>query len=250
MRLNNPTLMSMSVNSQSELKPVLGIIPARGGSKRFPGKNLVPLAGKPLLVHSIETCLHAKMLDRVIVSSEDDRILAVAENACPGVALRRPDHLAQDTSLVYDTAIDALGRLEALGEGPYQIVALIQCTSPLTIPLDIDGAINELIRYPEADSVVTVVELDHYLHPTKLNLMKEGWLEPCVGTEQAMQPAHMLEKFFLRNGSAYVSRRSIFEQGRVVGERCRGYVMPPERSVDINRPIDLNFAEFLLSRAS
>ena len=226
----------------------LGIIPARGGSKRFPGKNLSLLAGKPLLQYSIESCLAANKLDRLVVSSDDEKILAIAEHIQLGISLRRPAHLAEDKSLVIDTIMDVLSSLEVAGEGPFDIVALVQCTSPLTLPIDIDGAINELSQHKKADSAATVMELEHHIHPAKLQKFTNGWLVPIPGIEISMEPSYNLEKYYVRNGSVYVSRRRTLENGKTIGDACRGYLMPFERSVDINTHFDLEFAEFLLSR--
>ena len=225
----------------------LGIIPARGGSKRLPRKNLALLAGKPLLLHSIEAGLQAKELDRLVVSSEDDEILALASSISPNLVLRRPDYLAQDISLAYDVVMHALTQLESRGEGPYAFVAVIQCSSPLTTAEDIDETMREL-RATDADSVCTIMELDHYLHPLKLKVLEDGRLRSFFGSDQAMQPAHELPRLFVRNGSVYASRRRVLEQGVLIGQRGRGYLMPRERSIDINTAFDLAFAEFLLSR--
>jgi len=225
----------------------LGIIPARGVSKRLRRKNLALLAGKPLLLYSIEAGLQAEELDRLVVSSEDDEILACASSVSPDLVLRRPNYLAQDTSLAYDVVAYALTQLESRGEGPYAFVAVIQCSSPLTTAEDIDGTMRAL-RATEADSVCTITELDHYLHPAKLKLLEDGWLRSFFGSGQAMQPAHALPRLFVRNGSVYASRRRVLEQSVLIGDRCRGYLMPSERSIDINTAFDLAFAEFLLSR--
>ena len=225
---------------------VLGIIPARSGSKRFPRKNLALLAGKPLLFYAIEAGLQSEKLDRLVISSEDDEILSLAASISSDLPLRRPDHLAQDTSLVYNVTMDVLAQLESRGEGPYAYVVILQCTSPFTTAADIDGTIK-LFLNSDAESACTIVELDHFAHPMKLKRFKGGWLLPFLSSEEAMQPYHELPRLFVRNGSVYASRREVLENGALIGERCLGYLMPRERSVDINTPFDLTFAEFLLS---
>ena len=238
------------MNGRSEAAgEILGIIPARGGSKRFPGKNMAELDGRSLLEHAIAAALGARLLDRVVVSSEDEEILATAGRLRPDLAVKRPPALAQDRSPVLDVVMDVLERLEGQGEGPYRVVAIVQCTSPLTSPRDIDGVIEELLHHPDSDSAATVVRLDHALHPRKLKSLKHGWLYPLWGDDQAMQTAHELDDVYVRNGSVYVSWRDTLERGEIMGARSRGYVMPSERSVDINTPIDLEFAAFLRSRS-
>lgn len=227
---------------------VLGIIPARGGSKRFPRKNLALLRGKPLLLYSIAACAGANRLDHFVVSSDDDEILALAESTHPGCALRRPAELASDTALVYDTVMHTLHTVEKSG-AYFDLVAIVQCTSPLTRSEDIEGVIADLQAHPDATCAATIVQLDHYMHPVKLKTWQEGWITPWLDVQETLQPAQELETLYVRNGSVYVTRRSLLEQGRLAEVRCRGYLMPPERSIDINIPRDLIIANYLMGES-
>ncbi|MBX7100244.1 MAG: acylneuraminate cytidylyltransferase family protein [Myxococcaceae bacterium] len=230
---------------------VLGIVPARAGSKRVPRKNVRPLGGKPLIAHALEAALAAKSLARVVVSSDSDEVLAVAAAHPGAVALRRPDALAQDTSPAIDYVKHALASLEGQGEARFDAVAIVQATSPFTTAQDIDDTVGLLERSPEADSAVSVMEVDHATHPVKLKRMEGVALLPYLEDEGGRMAAHELPRLFVRNCSVYVTRRPVIDaQGSVLGKTSVGLVMPRERSLDINDELDFAFAEFLVSRRS
>ena len=226
---------------------VLGIIPARGQSKRLPRKNLCPLGGKPLLAWAIEAARQARRLDRLVVSSDDDEILAVARTYDPRLPLKRPLELAADDSPAIDYVRHALETLERDEAGRFDVVVILQATSPFTSPEDIDATV-ELLLSSGADTAVSVMRVDHAIHPVKLKTMSGDRLLPYLEEERGRMAAAELPEVFVRNCSVYATRRAVIESGRIIGDDCRGYIMPRERSVDINEPLDLDLAEFLLSR--
>lgn len=226
----------------------LGIIPARGGSKRVPRKNLRPLAGKPLVAWAIEAARAASGLSRLVVSSDDAAILKIAASYDPRLVLNRPSSLAGDESLALEYVRHALDTLEGEGEGPFETVTIIQPTSPLVTPGDIDGTVNLLAR-TGADTAVSVAQLKQIAHPTKLKVFRGDRLLPYLEEERGRMAAHELPTVYARNGAAYATRRQVIERGQIIGEDCRGYLMPQERSVDINEEVDWLFAEFLLGRS-
>jgi len=226
---------------------VLGIIPARGGSKRLPRKNVRRLCGKPLVAWAIEASLGAQRLTRVVVSSDDDEVLAIAAGYDRRLALRRPAEISHDTALAYTFVLHALATLEAAGEGPYEAAAIVQPSSPLTTSADIDATV-ELLEKSGADTAVSVMAVDHATHPLKLKRMDGDRLLPYLEEEQGRMAAHELPRLFVRNCAVYASRRQVYQGHKVIGDDCRGYLMPRERSVDINEEIDLAFVEFLLNR--
>jgi CMP-N-acetylneuraminic acid synthetase len=221
---------------------VLGIVPARAGSKRISGKNLRELGGKPLVAWAIEAARGARRLSRLVVSSDDESVLNVARSFDDKLPLRRPAELATDTAPAIDYVRHALA---ALGE-PFDAVAIIQPSSPLTRSEDIDAAI-ELLERTGGDSAVTVVRLDHALHPAKLKRLEGDRLLPYLEEERGRMASHELPPVYVRNCAVYVSRRATIEAGDLLGRDSRGHVMPRERSIDINEPLDLEFAEFLLT---
>jgi CMP-N,N'-diacetyllegionaminic acid synthase len=226
---------------------VLGIIPARRGSKRLAGKNMRPLGGKPLAAWTIEAARGAGRINRLVVYSDDPSVLELAAHYDPKLPLPRPADLAADESPAIDYVRHALQSLESHGEGPFDAVAILQPSSPLTLAADIDGTI-ELLETSGADSAVSVVRLDHAIHPLKLKVLAGDRLLPYLEEERGRMAAHELPDVYVRNCSVYVTRRATIDRSQVIGDDCRGYVMPRERSLDINEEFDLLFAEFLVSQ--
>jgi CMP-N-acetylneuraminic acid synthetase len=225
------------------MTPALGIVPARLGSKRLPGKNMKLVGGKPLVAWAIEAALGAKRLGEVVVSSDDPRVLEIARRYPRARALERPAELATDTTPAIDYVRHALG---ALG-GAWDAVAIVQPSSPLTLASDVDGTLDVLWR-SGAPSAASVVRLDQALQPSKLKRLVGDRLVPYLEEEGGRTAAHELPELYVRNGSVYAARRSALDAGRVIADDCRAYVMPRERSVDVNDARDLAFAEFLLAR--
>jgi CMP-N,N'-diacetyllegionaminic acid synthase len=220
----------------------LGLVPARGGSRRVPGKNLAELGGRSLVRRALGTALASGVLDALALSSDSDDVLAEADGL-DVLAVLRPPELATDRALAYDVARHAF---EAAG-GDFDALALIQCTTPFTEPADIAGAV-ELLERTGAPSVVTVARIDDTVHPLKLKLLEGNRLVPYL-RDDALTPSHELPELWSRNGAVYASRRAVLEGGRLVAEDALGYPMPQERSLDVNTPLDLEFARFLLERS-
>jgi CMP-N,N'-diacetyllegionaminic acid synthase len=226
---------------------ILGIIPARGGSKRVPRKNLRLLGGKPVVARSIETALASRRLSRVVVSSDDDEVLEIARRYDPSLVLRRPKELCGDTSPAIDFVRHALATTAAAGDDPFDVVAIIQPSSPLTETEDVDGVLD-LLAASGAESAVSVVELEHALHPLKLKTLVGDRLLPYLEDERLRMAAHELPRIYVRNGSVYATVRRVHETGKILGDDCRGYVMPRVRSLDVNDELDWDFATFLFER--
>ena len=222
---------------------VLTIIPARAGSKRVPGKNKKKLAGKELIRYAIEAALNSKRTNTIVVSSDDEDILNVANEYSRIISLRRPIEISGDEAKAITYVHHALEQLD----GNYDIIAIVQPTSPFTLSEDIDATID-LLSNPEADSGVSVMKLDHAIHPLKLKIMEGEELLPYMEEEKGRMAAHELTDLYARNGSVYVSRIETIEQGKIIGDRCLGYVMPRERSLDINDALDFEFAEFIIRK--
>jgi CMP-N,N'-diacetyllegionaminic acid synthase len=225
----------------------LGIIPARGGSKRLPRKNLRLLGGKPLVAWAIEAARGARRLDRLVVSSDDREVLDLARHYDAGLALGRPDKISGDESPAIDYVRHALAELEGSGQRPFDAIVILQPSSPFTLPADIDATVD-LLASSGADSAVSVMQLDHAVHPFKMKVLDGNRLLPYLEEERGRMAAHELPAIYVRNCSVYASRRNVVERGQVIADDCRGYVMPRERSLDINEELDLSFAEFILSR--
>ena len=222
---------------------VLTIIPARAGSKRVPGKNKKKLGGKELIRYAIEAVLNSKRTNTIVVSSDDEEILKIAGEYAQIVSMRRPAEISGDEAKAITYVHHAL---EQLGSD-YDIIAIVQPTSPFTLGEDIDATID-LLSNPEADSSVSIMKLDHAIHPLKLKIMDGDELLPYMEEEKGRMAAHELTELYARNGSVYVSRIETIKKGKIIGDRCLGNEMPRERSLDINDKLDFEFAEFLLKK--
>ena len=226
---------------------ILGIIPARGGSKRLPRKNVRLLGGKPLVAWAIEAARGARRLSSLVVSSDDREVLDIARSYDPRLALARPADIASDPSPAIDYVRHALAELEGQGQGPFDAIVILQPSSPFTLSEDIDATVD-LLAASGADSAVSVMQLDHATHPMKMKIFQGDRLLPFLEEERGRMAAQDLPEIYVRNCSVYATRRASIERGQILGDDCRGYVMPRERSLDINEALDLLFAEFLLSR--
>lgn len=224
---------------------VLGIITARGGSKRIPRKNLRPLLGKPLVEHTIKAALDSKLLTRVILSTDDDEIMKVGRECGVEVPFRRPPELAGDTTPTVDVIIHAVEFMEKQGFFP-DIIVILEPTSPLRQAEDIDNAIRKHIE-TDADSVVSVTQTDHW-HPVRAKKIEDDILHDyCLEEKEGVRRQDLPPAYF-RNGAFYsVKRDVLINEHRLYGRITRPYIMPAERSADINEEIDFKLVEILLT---
>jgi len=226
----------------------LGLVPARGGSRRVERKNLARLGGRTLVRRALETALAARCFDTVALSSEDPEILAEAEGL-DVLALPRPPALATDVARSFDVVLHGLRAAEDdHGRGPFDAVAVVQATSPFTAPEDLAGTLA-LLQESGAGSAVSVARVEAGLHPLKLKRLEGDRLLPWL-EDDAMTPSHELPELWTRNGSVYASRRQVIDAGVFIADDVRGYPMPAERSYDVDTPLDLAFAEFLVERGA
>ncbi len=217
----------------------ISIIPARGGSKGMPRKNVRPLAGKPLVAHSIESSLRASLVDRTIVTTDDDEIAEVARR-WGGEVIMRPAELAADASPTEPCMIHAVQEIERQGHA-VDLVVLLQPTTPLRPVTLIDECIRQLTR-AHADSVVTVCE-SHCFCWTRTESGARATYDPV--SRPRRQDA---DRRFIENGNVYVTRRDVLlhEASRLAG-KVEILEMLPEDSVDIDSPFDLWLAGQILT---
>jgi CMP-N,N'-diacetyllegionaminic acid synthase len=223
---------------------VLGLVPARGGSRRVPRKNLARLGGKTLVRRALETAVAARCFEQVALSSDDDEILKEAAGL-EVVALRRPPELSTDTALARDVALHALRELDD-PQRPFEALAIVQPTAPFTASGDV-AAVVDLLRRTGAESAVSVVRVAAAHHPLKLKRLEGDRLLPYFEDDH-LTPSHALPPLWVRNGSVYAFRRDVVERG-LEAQDVRGYEMPSDRSFDVDTEQDLAFAEFLVARA-
>jgi CMP-N-acetylneuraminic acid synthetase len=228
---------------------VLALIPARGGSKGLPQKNILPCAGQPLIVHTIAAAIGARpRVQRVVVSTDDATIADVSRQAGAEVPFMRPKELAGDTAESIDVVTHALSWLDENQGWRPEWLLLLQPTSPLRTTEDILEALKAASRDRQADSVISVVRLKH--HPFYARRIVDGVLQPFPPDASASRRQE-LEPVYGNNGAIYLTRtRTIMREANLYGTRCIPYVMPHERSLDIDSEFDLRLASFLLESAS
>jgi CMP-N,N'-diacetyllegionaminic acid synthase len=220
------------------------VVPARGGSKGLPGKNLRLLAGVPLIVHTLRTALLCESVERVIVSTDDDEIIRVSRDV-PGVEVpfRRPPHLATDDASAVDAYLhvaDSLGITD--GEVPRDMCVLLP-TAPLREPLDVDSAIA-LYRSAHAEVVFSVTETKPVAWCQHMDAC--GRLNPAIGKSAGIGNRQEFHTTWVPNGSIYVFDIEVLRRSRTYfGPETYGYPMPAARSVDIDTEADFVAAEAL-----
>lgn len=225
--------------------PIVGIIPARGGSKALPKKSIVLCAGRPLLAYTCQAALESRMLDRVYLSTDDEEIASVAKGCGVEVPFLRPAELAADDTPMVEVLRHALAWLERQGQRP-RALALLQPTSPLRHARHIDEAI-EMFTKTGADSVVSVTEIPHQFSPVSALNMNGDSLAPYMNSQPLIARRQDKPKVYARNGPAIlVVSKSTLERGELYGSDSRGYFMPRECSIDVDDAMDLAMAECLM----
>ena len=221
---------------------VIGVVPARRGSKGVPRKNLRLLAGKPLVVYTLDAARESRLLDHVIVTTDDPDVAAVSRTLGVDV-IDRPADLAGDDVPMWPVVNHALEHVERSAP-PTDAVFTLQPTTPFRTADDIDAAI-ELLRIRDADSVIGVVRV-YDTHPARMKRIEDGFLEDFCIPEDESARRQDLPPAYLRNGAIYVTRRDVVARGSLRGRRQLAFEMPPERSVNVDEPLDLVVAEALL----
>lgn len=231
------------------MKDCLCLIPARGGSKRLPRKNIMPLGGKPLLAHTIDAALEACIFDDVIVSSDDDEILKLAAERGADTD-RRPDALANDTAKVVEVVEEFLVRTGAVDTHKHIVVMLSTC--PLRSVSDVQQGIAMYKAGPEGSTLVSVTGYDF---PPELSMQHdESSHQLKMDRPETYRQTTRSQSFkpsYHPNGGFYAARVADFLTARTFfTNRMIGYVMPPERSVDIDYLYQFRMAEILLEHQS
>jgi N-acylneuraminate cytidylyltransferase len=220
---------------------VLAVIPARGGSKGLPGKNILDLGGKPLIAWTIDAAHQSRYIDRTIVSSDDPSIIEVAHQHGCETPFVRPAHLASDTASSHAVMLHAVQSV-----GSYDLIVLLQPTSPLRRSLDIDNALERLVK-SNVDNCISVCRASEHPH----------WMFTCDEKNQlkrytqGIPAAHRrqdLPQLFIPNGAIYIIRAGRLEQSKsLILDDSVAYEMNPADSVDIDNEIDMQLAGILLA---
>ena len=223
---------------------MIAIIPARGGSKGLPGKNILPLCGKPMIAYTIEAAKQSKYIDRVIVSTDDQKIAEIALQYGAEVPFLRPDFLASDTAQAVDNYIYTIERLSKEWNTPIEEFVVLQPTSPLRIAEDIDGAI-EMFMEKQADSVISYTPEAHPIRWHKYLDENNAFVDIF---DTSIANRQDLKTSYYPNGAVYVFRFSMIKERKYYTDKSYGFVMPRVRSVDIDYKEDFDYVEFIMSR--
>ncbi|MFW3353552.1 cytidylyltransferase domain-containing protein [Aliarcobacter butzleri] len=222
-------------------KTFLAIIPARGGSKRLPRKNVLDLCGKPLIAHTIEAGLKSNYVDKVVVSSDDEEILEISKEF-DAETIKRPDELASDTA----TTFDAIKHTIDNNIDKYDYIVLLQPTSPLRNEKHIDEAI-ELLEEKKANAIISVCEMEH--SPLWSNtLPNNGSMKGFLRDEILNKRSQDLEKYYRLNGAIYICRtdKLLEEKTFILKDEIYAYKMSRKFSIDIDEEIDFKLAKIYL----
>lgn len=222
-------------------KTFLAIIPARGGSKRLPNKNILLLAGKPMLLWTVESAMQSKYLDEIILSTDSDDIVKVVENY-KIKTIKRPIELASDTAKTVDVAKHVIENIDK----KYDFIVLLQPTSPLRTSNHIDEAIEQLIKL-NADAIISVTEVDH--SPLWCNILPESLsMENFISEDIKHKRSQDLPKFYRLNGAIYIckTKKLIEENTFFLKKNVYAYIMDKKSSIDIDEELDFKLAEIIL----
>lgn len=221
-------------------KNIIAIIPARGGSKRIKSKNITLLAGKPMIAHTIEQVLHSKLIDRVIVSTEDKKIAEVSKRYGAEVFVR-PIELANDMATSESALLNVLEKIKNRGENKPDLIVFLQCTSPVRCKDDIDNAIKTLID-KKADSLFSATRNFGLIWSKG----KDGVRSLNYNYETRKREQEM-DKQYIENGSIYVFKPEILRMhNNRLGGKIEIYEMDMRASFQVDEPEDLELVEWII----
>lgn len=224
---------------------LLAVIPARGGSRSVPRKNIAPVAGKPLIAWTIRAAQRSQSISRLIVSTDDEQIAHTARQYGAEVPFLRPTELARADTPGVDPIVHAVEWLHQHEHYQPEYVMVLQPTSPLRTAEDIDAAV-QLATERNADSVVSVTTTRHHPYWMK-RVAEDGSLHNFVAQDRAYTRRQDLPSAYALNGALYLARREVLlVQRSFYANQTYGYIMPPERSHDVDTPWDLHIVQLVL----
>lgn len=220
-------------------KRILAVIPARGGSKGVPRKNIRPVGGVPIVCQAGLCAREVVEIDRVVVSTDDDEIARVAEGCGIEAPFRRPPDISGDRATDWELLNHALETMEEIDAQRYDVVVLLQPTAPLRRARDVQGVICLLVD-EEFDAVWTVTETDLKYHPVKQMAVRNGLISYVIPAGSSLPMRQELEPIYHVNGVAYaLTRGCIFDQKSRLGEKTGAYIIDgPSVSIDTVEDFD------------
>lgn len=230
-------------------KSVVLTICARGGSKGVPGKNIKPILGKPLIGYTIEQAKTLDWIDRIVVSTDNNEIKKVAEDFGLEVPFMRPAKLATDTAGKLPAIIHTVKEAEKQWGESYKIVLDLDPTSPLRNLDDIVGVVNTLTKEPNVKSVFSVCEAYKNPYFNMVEKNKNGYVELSKKPQRPILRRQDAPKVFEMNASIYAMwKKDLLAEKTFFTDKTKIYLMPRERSCDIDSQIDFDFVEFLMKK--
>ena len=221
---------------------ILGLIPARGGSKGIPNKNKKLLAGKPLLRYTAEAALASRSLDRIIFSSEDETLIALAEGFGVAVPFKRPEHLATDKAGSLEVVQHAVKTMQDAGE-KFDAVCLLQLTTPFRDASTIDEAVSKFIK-EGSDSLISVQKVPHQYNPHWVFEAHEGMLKIATGDSEIIKRRQELPVSYIRDGAIYITKTEVLmNENSFFGSSISFIETDPKTYVNIDTQEDWEKAE-------
>jgi len=226
---------------------ILGIIPARGGSKGIPKKNIYPLLGKPLIAHTIEAAHNSRYVTRTILTSDSKEIISMAARYGLEAPFVRPTNLARDDTPMLPAIKHAVHWLQENEQYRPDAIVLLQPTSPLRTAIHIDEALEKFIN-SDADSIVSVVKVLHQYNPSSIMELTCGYLKPYLKYDEHLNLRQLKPAFYARNGAAIYAFTydCLMIKNSILGDRILPYEMSREESIDIDEPLDIKICEMVL----
>mgnify|MGYP000969617596 CR=1 FL=1 len=226
-------------------KKILAVIPARGGSKGIPRKNIKDLAGKPLIAWTIETAKVSSVFDRIIVSTDDQEIADIARQFGADVPFLRPQELSTDTATSIDVVLHLIQWLRENERYSTDYLMLLQPTSPFRSPEDITQVIQLMQSNQEADAIISVTAVDHPVQWLR-KMEANGKLLPLDETPLKLRRQDA-QQIYQLNGSIYLIKTETFVKDKTfLPAKTFGYIMPEEKSIDIDTPWNFHMAELIM----
>lgn len=225
------------------MKNVLAVIPARGGSKAIPDKNIVDLCGKPLIAYSIEAALGSKLITDHVFSTDSEKIASFARTFGANIPFMRPEELAKDDTSSVDVVIHALNQMEKINKKQYEVIIVLQPTNPMRGADMIDNALNHFSQ-SDFDSIISVVDVGAN-HPYRMyNINDKSGLVPFLADVlDPTMPRQQLPSVYIRSGDIYAVRRScLVEQQSLIGKNPQAFLIKPEETINIDTNEDLMLA--------
>ena len=228
---------------------ILALIPARAGSMRIPNKNIRPFGGRNLTEIAIKQALAIPQITTVALTTDSEELLNMFQDVRGLACIKRPAEISDDKAPAIAYVRHALALLETKLNINYDYVMILQPTSPLRLNEDIIGTIQLMQKHPEADSAVSVMQVDHLNNPIKMKVFKGDKLIPFLEPEKGRLAAGQLPVLYVRNCAVYLTRRKELDSFiDVMGNISVGYPMLADRSIDINEMVDFEIAEYLYEK--